>query len=341
MSKEINTILSSYHDNGKKYALATVVNLQGSSYRRMGARMLISEDGTFVGGISGGCLEGDALKKAQISIYKNQASLVQYDTNSENEKGIGVGLGCNGIIDILFTPFSSFESSPLKPLSKIQSESRQKHSFITITKSDDLNILGKTYCLDENIPEYLYTHLDKWVNLTQSTFIELDNSLSVFLEIILPTPKILIFGSNYDVYPIIDLCKILGWPVKIISPISKIKPEYRTYGLELSESIDLDSHTAVLLMSHSLNQDTENLKNMWDQSMGYMGILGPKSRSEKILNLLNFTSKPNLFFPMGLDIGAESPEEIALAILSEIKSYFASRNGGFLKNRRGKIYDNA
>src|ERR1700739_88076 len=105
--KEIKAIIGAYdkidRDNSRA-ALATVVRVEGSSYRRTGARMLVTDDGVWVGGISGGCLEGDALKRARLAIAKSQSSLVTYDTTQDDAYQIGVGLGCNGVIDVLFTP---------------------------------------------------------------------------------------------------------------------------------------------------------------------------------------------------------------------------------------------
>ncbi|MHC4379355.1 MAG: XdhC family protein, partial [Planctomycetota bacterium] len=101
--KEIKSIIKTYDelDRNQKLALATVVRVEGSSYRRAGARMLVMEDGNWIGGISGGCLEGDALRKAQLAMFQDKPSLVTYDTMDDDAQSIGVALGCNGIIDVL------------------------------------------------------------------------------------------------------------------------------------------------------------------------------------------------------------------------------------------------
>jgi len=105
--KEIRNILKAYDQfkvAGLKMALASVIRIEESSYRRVGARLLVCENGQWSGGISGGCLEGDALKRAQIAIFKNSSSCVSYNTLEDDQNQIGVGLGCNGLIDVLFTP---------------------------------------------------------------------------------------------------------------------------------------------------------------------------------------------------------------------------------------------
>src|SRR5947209_12785777 len=101
--------------------MATVVRVEGSSYRRMGARMLIQDNGNYIGGISGGCLEGDALRRAQKAIFENKASLITYDTTQEDGHEIGIGLGCNGIIDVLITPVAFSDQNTIKVLRSVQS----------------------------------------------------------------------------------------------------------------------------------------------------------------------------------------------------------------------------
>src|SRR5919205_2754831 len=137
--KEIKAIVDTYNgiDLSKtKAALATVARVEGSSYRRTGARMLVLDDGTYLGGISGGCLEGDALRRAQKAILQNKPSIVTYDTTQDDGAQIGVGLGCNGIIDVLFTPLHNDENNPVKLLSTL-TETREPRVVVAITDCDD------------------------------------------------------------------------------------------------------------------------------------------------------------------------------------------------------------
>ncbi|HEV8083172.1 MAG TPA: XdhC family protein, partial [Chitinophagaceae bacterium] len=135
--KEIKAIISAYGKIDKattSAALATVVRVEGSSYRRTGARMLVMDDGIWVGGISGGCLEGDALKRARLAIAKSVASLITYDTTEDDANQIGVGLGCNGVIDVLFTPLDfSDKNNPVEILKACTEAPRQTQILITIT----------------------------------------------------------------------------------------------------------------------------------------------------------------------------------------------------------------
>src|SRR6201991_863367 len=138
--KEIRTIVQAYNSidfTHTKAALATVVRVEGSSYRRAGARMLVLDNGTYLGGISGGCLEGDALRRAQKGIALHRSSVITYDTTQDDDYQIGVGLGCEGIIDVLFTPLRADEPDcPLRLLSGLTA-TREPVALITITASPD------------------------------------------------------------------------------------------------------------------------------------------------------------------------------------------------------------
>src|SRR3954451_24082616 len=127
--KELQDIIRAYEEaerQGKQTALATVVHLEGSAYRRPGARMLVTEEGKLTGAISGGCLEGDALRKAQLVMSRKKSMVVTYDTMDDDDAKLGVGLGCNGIIHILIEPLFAEGSFNTIELLKIFLAKRQK-----------------------------------------------------------------------------------------------------------------------------------------------------------------------------------------------------------------------
>src|SRR5215217_4216764 len=133
--KEITEIIKAYQQavaDGKRMALATVVHVEGSSYRRPGARMLVTDDGQLTGAISGGCLEGDALRKALLAISQQKNKLVTYDTTDESDTTLGVQLGCNGIVHILFEPIDAAQAdNPVELLKKVLVK-RQNAVVITL-----------------------------------------------------------------------------------------------------------------------------------------------------------------------------------------------------------------
>lgn len=351
--KEIKSIVNAYHSHSERAALATVVRVEGSSYRRTGARMLVFETGVWVGGISGGCLEGDALKRAKMAILKDSPSLVTYDTTTDDDHQIGVGLGCNGIIDVLFAPIDKTDShNPIKLLEETLHFPEQNHILITITKTPEnaKNLLGKIFRYNKApdlkpLSEYsdLETLAKSIENLEKSKNLFFENGLNIYVELVPKPIKVYILGNQYDLYPLADLVLSLGWDLFIVSEKSKIKEQLKSNVLEDFKPEMLDKNSAILLMSHSLNTDKANLKNTLPLNLPYIGMLGPRVRAEKIWHELQQegieVNTQNIFAPVGLDIGATTPDEIALSIVSEIKMVFANRSGEHLRNRPLPIHD--
>jgi xanthine dehydrogenase accessory factor len=309
--KEIRTIVAAWQSldlTQTKAALATVVRVEGSSYRRAGARMLVLDDGTYLGGISGGCLEGDALRRAQKGIALQRPSVITYDTTQDDDYQIGVGLGCQGIIDVLFTPLQSNDPDcPLRILAGLTG-TRQPVTLITVTDSTDPQQLGKT-----------------WLSNDNKRVTEGDNRY--FIETILPATHIVAYGGSYDIHTLRRQTLELGWDFTVVNKKSPQQPV-------------IDEYTAVLLMSHDYNMDKENLTNLLPSAAAYIGILGPHKRADKLFAELAIKEDDlrRIYAPAGLDIGAATPEEIALSILAEVRSHFARRTGVSLRHRQGSIY---
>lgn len=370
--KEIEAIVDAYSKLNKattRAALATVVKVEGSSYRRTGARMLVMDDGVWVGGISGGCLEGDALKRARMAITKSASSLVTYDTTEDDAHQIGVGLGCNGVIDVLFTPLD-FENkrNPVEILKSSIEANRQLHILLTIIslEGDWKNIQAgevikyedaKSLAVFSNpdIEKELIGKINQQVEKSQSLPFDFEfgneKKISVFLEILLPEIHLILMGHQYDVYPLASLAKEMGWRVTIVSNPLKI-------GSDLAKSVDavlaeenymdiaFDNRTAIVLMSHDYKTDKTNLPKALETVAPYIAMLGPRVRSEKIFKelkeestLITEENMDRIYYPAGLDIGALSPEEIALSLLAEIKAVLSKRHGGYLRLRQAPIHE--
>ncbi len=369
--KEIRTIIKAYDEINKattKAALATVVRVEGSSYRRTGARMLVMDNGVWIGGISGGCLEGDALKRARLAITKSSASLITYDTTEDDAHQIGVGLGCNGIIDVLFTPLDyENKNNPVEILKACIESNRQIHILITITGLEgDWNVqAGEVikYSGPESLEIFRDAEIEKQLNekinqqaeKSKSSPLDLETrdgkKISFFIEILLPEIHLILMGHQYDVYPLARLTKEMGWHATIVANPLKVNSTYENaVNHVLSEDhfsdIPFDDHTAIILMSHDFKTDKRNLLKALQTEAGYIAMLGPKIRSEKIINELEedgntFSEEvlKKIYAPAGLDIGALSPEEIALSLLAEIRTVFSGREGGFLKLRDTPIHE--
>lgn len=370
--KEIKAIVEAYDNIDRsttKAALATVVRVEGSSYRRTGARMLVMDDGVWVGGISGGCLEGDALKRARFAISCAESTLITYDTTDDDEHQIGVGLGCNGIIDVLFTPLD-FENkqNSVEILKSCLAKSRQTHILITITgiKGIDLAKLKAGSVIsyeesgsldvieDESIKKWLQVAINHQIARGKSApvkFEEEGKKVDFFIEIIPPEIHVVLMGNQYDVYPLTRLIKEMGWratvvanPQKVNSKISKLADE--VVAPDSFFDIHFDDFTAIVLMSHDYKTDKNNLPKALKTASSYIGMLGPKVRSEKIFKELSeegisISEKDfeRIYAPVGLDIGAVAPEEIALSLIAEIRASFSNRKGGFLRLRQSTIHE--
>jgi xanthine dehydrogenase accessory factor len=370
--KEIKAIINAYDkiDKGtRQAALATVVRVEGSSYRRTGARMLVMDDGVWVGGISGGCLEGDALKRARLAITKSEPSLITYDTTQDDAYQIGVGLGCNGIIDVLFTPLQfQDENNPVEVLKSCIAANRQTHILITITGIDgewqhvnagdviqytgveSLSIFG-----DKGLEKELNDSVINQIEIGKSAPVHFDfgseKKMAAFIEILLPEIHLVLMGHQYDIFPLARLTKEVGYRVTMVSNLLKINPKFMDtvdaiFGYDQFNDIKTDKYTAIVLMSHDYKTDKINLPKALQTEAFYIGMLGPRVRSEKIINELadegkqvNDESTERIYAPAGLDIGAISPEEIALSIIAEIKTVFAKREGSFLRKRQTAIHE--
>ncbi|MDZ7935793.1 MAG: XdhC family protein [Emticicia sp.] len=369
--KEIKQITEAYQNidfSKTKAALATVVRVEGSSYRRTGARMLVLESGEWIGGISGGCLEGDALKKARLAMSQNKATLITYDTTDDDPYQIGVGLGCNGIIDVLITPLDP--ENPNNAVKQLQSciDQRTPNLVVTVTRINKAHAdiaLGEVFRFDNEahfdaifpikiLKENLKIEIREALNTTKSVskeyILENGTKLTLFLEVIPPAIQLYVFGSNYDVYPMVRVAKELGWRVICVCNPAKMHASLS----EMADAVvpkdhqpEIDAFTAAISMCHDYETDYQNLQMLLKTNIKYMGLLGPKKRTMKMYDRMTDEGsiilpeqEYHIFSPVGLDIGAATPEEIALSVCAEICAYFSGRDGNQLKYRVKPIYEN-
>lgn len=362
--KEINSIIESYEnsDPSIRLALATVVYVEGSSYRRIGARMLIYENGQWLGGISGGCLEGDTLRKAKMAIIENEAQIVTYDTRDEDSQDIGIGLGCNGLIDVMICPIDrSKPNNPIEQLKKCSQERKEHYLITPIINKEEEESVGQLFFKDEfelaefftsEILSEIESNVEDIKNRRRSKVLDID-SKRILIEYLSPAPRVFIYGGQYDVLPLLQMIKLLAWESILISDTQKLKPELKELPdqlLDLDQNTnfgEVDDFSVAVLMAHDFKKDKEHLKQLIQQgSFGYIGLLGPRKRCDKMLDELKEEGFPiseeilqTIFSPIGLDTGATSPEEIAISIIAEIRSYFSKRKGGSLKYREGPIHE--
>jgi len=303
--KEIEKIIAAYHKtdwNLEKAAIGTVVKVEESAYRRVGARMYVSSLGHWVGGISGGCLEGDALKRAQIAIYNNESSIVVYDTTDDDSHDIGVGLGCNGRIEVLFTPIhKDVQDNPIEFLKTITATRKTEVILQVLTNShQDKSILGSFSpkkdvdalanrievaqdTLSDCIQKAIIKRKSKVFNIKNDN----DVSFDILVELLQPKVKLICVGDNYDVDAFVKIADELGWEIHVAGHHRKLSKSVfdhaaKTYAYDEVDQITLDEHTAVVLMSHDYHKDLVALRHFATTSVPYIGLLGPKKRMLKM-----------------------------------------------------------
>lgn len=336
--------LSIYIQSGVKFAIATVIHVDGSAYRRPGARMLINENGDWHGGISGGCLEGDMLKKAQMSMFSNQNKLVKYDTREDDPFELGVGLGCNGLIEILISPDLEYAKYLLE-------------IFNSHIQSSEPSILEHNFHLHAGLVNlkstkpFVSTFLNKeteQVSIQHQSKVDVKENEILFIEYLPAIPRIVLYGHLFDSTSLIELCDFLSWDVCWVgNPLkmnSLLKNKVQSF-FHWDDICTIKNNDAIVLMTHDFDRDVAILTYLNSiQFQGYIGVLGPLKRMQKIikqLELLPVNIADRVFFgPIGLDIGAEGPNEIAVSIVSEIIAFNSSREGNSLKNRNKSIHTN-
>jgi len=308
--KEIREIIKTYEETDfteVSLALATVVNVEESSYRRIGARMLVKSNGQWVGGISGGCLEGDALRRSQTAIFNKTPSKVVYDTMDDEVNQIGVGLGCNGRLEVLFMPIDNEdEDNPIERLKKIVAFDKPVIQITIIESEKDLSKLGTSILTygDDKTPEFhsldkigisemVKSTFSKRRSQIQEAYTPEGEKVKLLYEFLRPEMKVVIVGDNYDVNALIGIVKELGWEIYVVGQKKKmhrltLKYVKSIYEYKDFDKVPIDNCTAVLLMTHDYNWDKIIFKKAIQLAPVYIGLLGPKKRFVKMKNEADF-----------------------------------------------------
>jgi xanthine dehydrogenase accessory factor len=308
--------------------LATLVTVEGSSYRRPGARLLVLADGTRIGSISGGCLEEDVMARARRVLTTGVSESVVYDTTSENDLVWGVGLGCHGVVRVLL------ERLPPRPdwagTLAANFAGRQATTFHVVHEGPNPATFGT-----------------KLAGSAQA-------GTGTFVEVVAPPTSLFVFGAGDDAQPLVRLAKELGWHVTV----ADTRPQFTTAArfpladrliigpaAELVGRANPDASALAVVMTHHYVHDVPILRNLLPRPLGYLGLLGPRKRAEKILGDLAAeglkitpADRVRLHAPVGLDLGADAPEQVALAMLAEMLSVLTGRDGQPLHLRQRPIH---
>jgi xanthine/CO dehydrogenase XdhC/CoxF family maturation factor len=317
--------------------------------------MLILPDGSRIGAVSGGCLEGELCRRAHWWTSESPAVLKTFDTSTQ-EDNEGFGLGCGGGIDLLLErlPSQAAAAHPLLAQEHV-TESREAAAVAVVlaaTAASGLRVgdrFGRASV--EQYPEVARL-LDRAAEIGYSFAAELrEGELAgcrVFVEWLTPPVQMLVCGAGTDAQPVVAQAAALGWSVVVLDQrgdfarAARFPEAARVIVAKDAGALDgvrIDRRTAVIVMSHSFAQDAFFLESLLAKPLGYLGVLGSRRRTLDLLARLGRdTMPPELYAPAGLDIGAETPAQIALSILSEVQATFAGRPGGALRSRDGSIH---
>ena len=310
---------------GRSAALATLVRLEGSAYRRPGAKLLIGEDGALVGNVSGGCLEEDLRERGLRALATGQPELVHYDTGSDENVVWGLGLGCDGRLDLWLQPYRPGEATTA--LDEARHRLRGSRPFATRLSLTD----GRLEVLDP-APDL------------RTGLVPEGGS---FLDVLQPPADLVVVGAGEDARPLVRLGAEMGFRVTVVDHRSAYLTAARfpaAQQLVLArpeqgvQALPAHAGALVVIMTHAVKFDKAWALAFAATPVLYLGLLGPKARRDDILAALPEAARARAYGPVGLDVGAEGAEQIALSILAEALAVWAGRSGGHLRHRAAPIH---
>jgi xanthine dehydrogenase accessory factor len=341
---DIYRVLEVINESNTKSVLATIIHVEGSAYRKEGACMLFQGDGTQIGVLSGGCLEEDLAVKAQEVLQKEAAETFVFDMKHEDDLSWGQGTGCNGTIHILLQPITeTFRDFLLTVKSYLD---RGEHVLFARKLTDEADEEKKLLFLterghifggfDEEIPKEIYNLFQTTPPFQTRSGIQTISDIPFYIHHYWPKPRLVIFGANPDAKPLASFAKQLGFCVTVTDwrPAfchAEHFPDADEWILgfpnEIIPTLALNERDFVVVMTHHFQHDQEILSLLLHQPLYYLGVLGPKKRTARLLSTDQVP--PYIHSPIGLPIGARGPEEIAMSVLSEM--IHVLRNGRIKK----------
>jgi xanthine dehydrogenase accessory factor len=362
--KELRTIIETLKNLKEPAALATLVRVKGSSYRKPGARMIFGPEGARTGLISAGCLETDVIARVEAVLNGAGSQLAVYDMGSDLDLVWGTGMGCEGKVEVLLERVTQVQ--PWMPLCARLLEQRQKGVLATVfdTRGNSEVSVGDRFVHQEGVEGILPSGTSLRECLQQLARKALERGTSapatvrlpegevdILLEPLLPPFALWIYGAGEHGRPIARLAKALGWFVGMVDhrPALATKERFPEvdrlvvgHPRESLDGLPLDDRSAALVISHVYEKDKEALEVLLDAPVAYLGLQGNRRRCARLLDEmkgpLTEAQRTRLFAPAGLDLGAETPEAIALSMLAEIQAALTGFPGGHLRDRQGAIH---
>jgi xanthine dehydrogenase accessory factor len=361
--------IESLSARGEKLALATIVAVRGSTYRRPGARLLVPEEGDLIGNISGGCLESDVADVAKVVMHEGVARIVSFDLTADDDAVWGWGLGCNGAFELFVEPAD--KAAEVAGALRMALEEERPICVVTVLDSTvpgaeqgDRMIVRPDGGVERPFADEALVAAAREAALEQlaserseiRTLAGNSGEVRAFVEVLEPPLRLVVCGAGHDAVPLVRQASALGW-----SPVvADDRPEFLTHdrfpeaaGFVLVERPDkvgevapVDERTYVVVMTHNFLRDKDYVRSLLSTPARFIAMLGPAVRTERLLTELrdegvdiDEADRARIRSPAGLDLGAEGPDEIAAAICAEIVAVKRGRGAGFLKDRPGPIHE--
>jgi xanthine dehydrogenase accessory factor len=363
---EVLSRITSLQREGRPMALATIVSVRGSTYRRPGARLLVPEDGSPIGNLSGGCLEGEVEEVARKVMAGDGARLELYDLTADDEVVWGWGLGCNGAIEVLVEPAD--RAAETAEALRLAIEEERLVGMATAIESDVPGVdVGARLMLDgegnqtgslgpatDLVSARLGDAMDAGETRLEDVIVA-GGTVRAFLEVIEPPLRLVVCGAGHDAIPLVRLGADLGWKVTVVDDRESFLDAARFPGAadfvlappgEVAGAAGVDGRCYAVVMSHNYLRDRDYLRSLLTSDTAYIGMLGPGARLERLLEDLRGEGAviptdrlDKVHGPAGLDLGGEGPNEVAAAIVAEVLALSRDRAGGFLRDRGGPIHE--
>jgi xanthine/CO dehydrogenase XdhC/CoxF family maturation factor len=338
---------------GRPCALATVTRIRGSAYRRPGARLLIEPDGGGLGGISGGCLEEDVREVGQQVMRTGLSRLLHYETGTDESKVWGLGLGCDGEVDVAVHAVSV--EAALGTWARVRDLLRGEQPFaIAFVAADggrgQVLVAGESGRLvggfDDAAADERALAAALAAVRAQRASARVSGG-SIFVEVLAPPPTLLVCGAGDDARPLVAAAAAVGFRVVVAdhraayATGARFPPAHAVLLArpdDPSAALPAGPRTFAVVMTHSLKRDTEWVQRLAATDVSYLGVLGPRARTERILGERAPARRDRIYGPVGLDLGADGPEQVALSIVAEILAVASGREPRHLRERAESVH---
>ena len=315
-------------EEGRRAAVATVVRIEGSAYRRPGAKFLVEEDGRTAGSISGGCLEGDVREVALEVMRTGAPRLLKYETGGDDTSVFSLGLGCGGTVEIFVQSATSLEAleAAREILERLSGD--RPFSVSTVIRGEGAGQLHVS---------------DPGGGAAAGRLAEGD----MFVETLTPPPPLIVFGAGDDAIPLCGYAADAGFRVTVVDHRQATLSPERFPGARLLavrrpeetlSGLPAGPRAFAVVKTRSFAHDREWVRQLLAAGVPYVGLLGPRARGAKILSEIGAVAGDRVFTPIGLDLGADGPEQVALSIVAELLAVHSSRQPWSLREKEGAIH---